>query len=334
MNARSSLTLILALALVTLAGCSKTEDSAPDRTIFGTPPVIQSASVEVNPNATATCDFTDAFNFAFICVLTTNDTGEGPVDCSECCADNFNCAGKGLRKCAKVTEFGVQVCYECRPLVLSVPTTVTVNYTELVFRANVSDPDSPTPSESDPDRSDVLAVTASFKDEDNKVEDSLVLLDDGSANTFPFGQRSATFAQDCNYTADGLICQGIKYQVSSGDPAPGGDGTFTRHFAFANDSNPTSELIQDCAAKQNGVVGKKTVVPELRFLIEAVDRSGNIASWPDELLGGDHGSSLTCSGDRCFCCFLGTQLQDIASCFGLPGLAGPDFPFGACQGGP
>src|SRR5262245_61570850 len=52
---------LIFFTIVVLVSCSKTEDTAPERRIFGTPPTIQSVSTEINDSHAAyNCDFSAA----------------------------------------------------------------------------------------------------------------------------------------------------------------------------------------------------------------------------------------------------------------------------------
>src|SRR5207245_11252813 len=53
----------LAMALLPAVGCSKTQDTAPQTKIFGQPPVIKSATLNVT-QTTVLCDFTAAMDVA------------------------------------------------------------------------------------------------------------------------------------------------------------------------------------------------------------------------------------------------------------------------------
>src|SRR5206468_6671753 len=137
--------------------------------------------------------------------------------------------------------------------------------------------------ESTPQQSNVLLVSASYKVPDSTTEISLVLFDDGSTIDFPFEQKTSAIGEDCTVDLDtqSCSCGGAIYKIKSGD-ATKGDNLFTRKFAIAN-SNASSFLL-DCIMRQKKeipVTGNAGV--RLEFKLEAIDRQGNIATWPTRL---------------------------------------------------
>ena len=77
-NRRILLAILIAMGLLPVAGCSKTQDTHPETKIFGEPPVIESARIDPNTGS-ALCDFTDAFNFGLSHNLSANVQVAGPV---------------------------------------------------------------------------------------------------------------------------------------------------------------------------------------------------------------------------------------------------------------
>jgi len=196
-------------------------------------------------------------------------------------------------------------------------------FTSVRFRARVTDPNST------PTLSNVLLVAASFADPDTPTERSLVLLDDGSANTFPFPQK-ADLPEDCIVDASG-ICQCVQkvYRVDSGDVVPR-DDVYTRDMAFVDRGTLQAGLLQDCIMRQS----HDTPLPlaagsTLEFKIEAVDREGDLSVWPARLRASVGAGSFSCTGDECGCCLL-TSMDPAAECKGKPGMPSDDFPAGVC----
>lgn len=70
----------LALALLPLGACSKTQDTAPETKIFGQPPVFESTPI-LDPGLpeSVSCDFTNAFNVGLPKRLGANLQVAGPV---------------------------------------------------------------------------------------------------------------------------------------------------------------------------------------------------------------------------------------------------------------
>jgi hypothetical protein len=220
--------------------------------------------------------------------------------------------------------------------------TITARYTEATLRAKVTDPDS-TPSQSD-----ILLVSASYlapATNGGVVETSLVLLDDGGASLFTFAQ-AGTRPEDCgdDPVAGFCGCQEAHYGLGSHD-ATAGDDQYTRVLALLKrgPGSPTgvnaNAVLANCIARSKGLFpGPATTDAFLQFKIEAVDRSGNLATWPIQPQVTVDPSSLTCDGDACGCCLLVSDnpTADPANggCSGLAGLAGvpgSGFENGVCR---
>src|SRR5262245_21801600 len=67
MTSKQVVSALTSLALLGTLACSKTEDTAPERRIFGSPPSIQTVDPNYySPQAPVDCDFTDII-LAFFC---------------------------------------------------------------------------------------------------------------------------------------------------------------------------------------------------------------------------------------------------------------------------
>lgn len=309
------LTPFLSLAFLAVLSCSKTQDTAPERRIFGNPPTIQSVDpVFYEPEATAKCDFTDiAFNL--FCDFQFSD-----VEVQ---------AGRGWTLVSGNPD----------PVFSDVPSAtagvfIEGTYSRLTFKVKVTDP------ESTPQQSNILLVSSSYVQSeggsDSQSENSLVLFDDGSENEFDIAQKASVFGVcPVDLACAPFSCHGAVYKVKSGD-LDKGDDQFTRVFAI---TNPTAlPFFQDCLLRSENVVG--TTGPEgsrFDFKIEAVDRQGNLAAWPDTLTAVAGRGTFACNGDSCACCMLhvfsGINIGvEITDCKGLEGSVSPaSFPNGFCK---
>jgi hypothetical protein len=196
-----------------------------------------------------------------------------------------------------------------------------------------------TDANSTPDQSNILLVSASYMLPDSKSEISLVLFDDGAENKFMFPQRLTGVGESCSFEVtwvdkdgDGTpdyptcLCTLTSYPLDSGDPAAK-DGEFTRTLAFHNPkANP---YLLDCIMrdKHDTLIFADTGTT-FDLKIEAVDRQGNLSSWPQKLQLTTSEDSFSCSGDSCGCCILQRSL--VPDCAGLPGMTSPDYPGGLC----
>jgi len=297
--------IVVMVAIATFS-CSKTQDTAPERRVFGDPPAIE--TVEPNffdPLRHVECDFTTIMS-GFFCERSLHDiqfvAGAGwPVDPSRTPSATPGVFIEG--------DFG-----------------------EITFKVKVSDPNSPPP----PGQTNILLVSASYPDPDpaTKTETSLVLFDDGSFNKFKFPQKVTSVGEDCTIDTNGSCsCFLAKYDVVSGDQT-GGDGTFTRKLALPDKKSlnfPGADgFLQDCIMRNTGdtpILASQGDVYD--FKIEAVDRQGNLTKWPVRLKAVIGTSSFDCNGDPCACCFM--QSNDPLQCACLEGVLSSDAPEGLCK---
>jgi len=324
----------LATTVAALAACSKSEDTAPDRKVFGDPPRIESATLDQNEESVS-CDWQlpldclafvapDSFGFPNVTPLDFTDDCLSPCQRSE--ADQFLCTEHELylrpQFCNFVTLFPDHLITQG-------------NYTQLQFKVKVTDPNSTTPG------SDILLVSASFVTDPNattnKEETSLVLFDDGSAGEFPYTQPAAPVGlEDCTPTStDGVLsdcrCQQGRYTLRSGDTLAK-DGIYERDFALFNVREQNGRtLIGDCIAREKHQAPFSSTVSgvTLEFRIDAVDKAGNVATWPTKPTAVVHQNTYSCTGDDCMCCILATGVP--RACQGRPGLIGTLTPEGVCN---
>jgi len=298
--------LLLSLAVAGTLTCSKTQDTAPERRIFGDPPTIQSVDpVFLVPDAQAVCDFTPVM-FGFFCSFGYSDvevqTGTGWTIIPD--AD-----GKPqiVHSDTPTTEPGIFIDGE---------------YTELTFKVQVTDPNST------PGNTNILLVSSSYVTPQSLIEVSLVLFNDGSEANFPIRQASI-IPEDC--ASQTCPCEYVNYDIKSGD-VDKTDDVYTRKFLIINQTAPN--FLRDCIMKSLNVVGTYAA-PHSRFefKIEAVDRQGNLSVWPNNLIADTGSGRFACEGDSCGCCMLHYQsnLTELESCRGEPGMISPSsFPNGFC----
>src|SRR5437773_771289 len=170
-------------------------------------------------------------------------------------------------------------------------------YGEAIFRVSVTDPNSTIA------QNNLLLVGASYQPPDSKTETTLVLFDDGHLIRFPHAQAFGG-GQGLNCTeVDGVCaCADAVWDVTSGDTAVK-DDEWTRKIAFVNAN--THEFLQDCIMRDRHETLSVPTAPNttLTFKIEAVDRQGNLATWPSKLVGVTDPNfvKFACNGDPCGC---------------------------------
>jgi hypothetical protein len=220
--------------------------------------------------------------------------------------------------------------------------TITARYTEARLGAQVTDPDST------PALNDILLVAASYlaPQGGGTVEVSLVLLDDGGTASFSFPQDGSR-PEHCEVDPAALVCrcEAATYSATSRDPVAS-DTVFTRVMPLVKNGPGVaganaSAMLTNCIARANALRASWAAAPfnqVLDFKFEAVDREGNIATWPALLPVTPEPSEVTCSGDACGCCLLlstePTADPAAGGCAGLPGLAGvpgSGFEIGLCH---
>jgi hypothetical protein len=287
---------LVGLALGALA-CSKTQDTAPERRIFGNPPSIESVQVTSIPGSTAVCDWTPMAKHISVCSL-------------------------GLDPALLPVPF---------------PTiTVTSTYNEVVFNVKATDPES-TSSQTDILLVTASYVTASggqpqeislvvlddgsanqfdFQQKADFYEEDCVAdpmtCEDCVRKSYPLTSNDVT-------AGDGMYTRGFAFKSTEGGGVPSGVRA--------------TNLLEDCLVSQKKQAPAETTNlggEPVSFKIEAIDRSGNIAAWPIEPEVSIQPSSLTCGGDECLCCILlssnvlspasPTHPNPVTGCIGLPGL--------------
>lgn len=277
------LALLGALLAVAVNGCSKTQDTAPETRLFGDPPVISSVDF-TSSQEPLNCDLTD-FAKGFLCLI----DGSLPSDAWT---------------------------FQAPPIVFH------LGYTNILMDVRASDPNS-TPSEND-----LLLVGASYVHQGE--ETTLLVFDDGSEFEFPKGQQSQ-WDDGCTSTTNKpgdafcSVCPRGNFTLTSNDAAKN-DGLYTRGYAFFRvGGTQRGWLSEDCISRElhrapvsaSGLEGTT-----IQFKIEAVDRSGNITTWPQEYSALIQASSTSCTGDDCMCCLLTADNQE-GECRGKEGTVGP-----------
>ena len=251
MTSRTIPAAILPLVALASLSCSKTQDTPPERRVFGDPPKILSVE-PMPPDITkfATCDFTEIMRKKF-CELGVYDI-------------DFQAGGGWLPNdnIPDSTDPGV---------------FIEGNYDEINLRVRVTDPNSPPP----PGQSNILLVSASFPDPRDQVkeETSLVLFDDGSVTQFKFPQNVKTVGEDCVIDSFGTCqCFQAKLAVTSGDDVSGaGDGLYTRRLALMDKrsvSDQGAQFLLDCIVLSTGATPILAVSGAVyNFKIEEIGRA-------------------------------------------------------------
>jgi hypothetical protein len=316
MTSRTIRSAILPVAVLAALSCSKTEDTAPERRLFGDPPIIRSVNFEhtegttevpgFGPKTFISCDFTE--------IVVRNICELGAPDLQPEAGGGWTydgATGTGSIGSNPTTDPGI---------------FIQGTYGEAIFKVNVVDPNSTTA------QSNLLLVGASYDPPDSKTETTLVLFDDGAFSKFKNSQANPTPGEDCTVNADGsCVCAGALWDVTSGDTTAK-DDVWTRRMAFVN--SQTQPFLKDCIMRdRHETLALAPPGTTFSFKIEAVDRQGNLTTWPTRLIGVSDSNfgQFECNGDPCGCCFLWTRSPADPLCHALPGMTGPSFPDGLCK---
>jgi hypothetical protein len=229
-----------------------------------------------------------------------------------------------------VTETLVaQICTLGVPgVVPTAPIVLDSTYDMLVVAADVTDRDSTT------EHNDIVEVRADLAPfADLFVAYRIPLLDDGSSTVETQLQRSDLWGgKDCDYDPIIGLCEcGLaRYPTYSGDSSSD-DGRYTREMGLFSNATPSETV--DCfleARSRTPLVGLDDGAPaEVR--LRAVDRQGNVTTWPDTFELTTGAGSLACSGDECGCCLILNPYFFLEFCRGKPGMTSPDIPQGLCN---
>jgi len=321
MTSRTIRSAILPVAVLAALSCSKTEDTAPERRLFGDPPIMRSVNFDhiddtgnevpgFGTKAFIMCDFTE------IVVRQACYLGAG-ADLQAMAGGGWTYdsdAGKGFIGNNPTTEPGI---------------FIEGTYGEAIFKVTVTDPNSTTA------QNNLLLVGASYvppTGSSPRTETTLVLFDDGQFSKFKNTQQNIAVGDVCVVNPDGSCdCTLASWDVTSGD-ITAKDDVWTRRIAFVN--SQVQPLLKDCIMRDRAeTLASAPPGSTLTFSVEAVDRQGNLTTWPTKLVGvtDSNFGKFACNGDSCGCCFLWTGSPADPQCNGLPGMTSPTFPDGMCK---
>ncbi|MCZ6694988.1 MAG: hypothetical protein O7A63_00470 [Acidobacteria bacterium] len=287
-GSRRLLMAVAVLALLPLAACSKTDDQPIVREIFGTPPVITSATIAAFDKREVRCDMTDPYRFIAQRDFPFLDQNQVAIDLDD-------------------LEVGM-------------------DYTEITFSVAVIDDDDD-PDIAGQDNILAVTATfvppGQPDDGSTKEEQSLVLFDDGSLNEFSFTQIG-TVDLVCDESTGTLTCSRLGGFLLTSNDVNENDGSYERKIAtFDLDLGVVDSvlLVQDCLAKvKNQVILDVDSGESFDFRLDVIDRQGNITTWPDPFPITAQKTTFYCAGDDCLCCLLEDPI--FTNCSGQNGFGG------------
>jgi len=272
--------LLLALGML---GCSKTQDTAPERRIFGDPPAIGSVTLDA-ATQTAVCDATTTFK-SFFCVAGT------------VAADSY--------------------------MFSPGPITVSIGYTEFKFHVQVTDPQSTTSQsdillvtasfqtpvgEGSPEETSLLLLDDGgalvFPWQQSLEPLDICTFDSSSSPPCICSPGRYNLTTNDTVEADNIFTRGFAFLAPAEGIPPNGFSIVESCVVKARAEAPYSA----------GAYIGKTV----EFMIEAIDRAGNDTVWPVRPAGQVNPTTYTCTGDDCACCYVGSS--DPSACRGKSGM--------------
>lgn len=295
---RFTLVATIAAGLIFGTACSKTQDTAPETRLFGSPPVINSVTLSQGGTAgEVTCPY-------------------GKVVEGRFCFD-----GAALASTPDITlhvtyselQFAVQA---------SDPDTPAGGQNDILLvaasyqRTNQGQP---------------VETSLVMLDDGSHQTTPFSYKQQGEFNEACVDDANASCA---TFSDPGVTCNVANYELTSND-AVAADSTFSRGFALISNTMTLTEPANtslggrgtgaaiDCVAAVKKQFPAVTDVPlgqPVGFKIEVVDRAGNLATWPTRPQATFQQTSVACTGDQCGCCILMTSVT--SECQGRPGLVG------------
>jgi len=290
MAVRQTLKLILALGLAAGLGCSKTQDTAPESRIFGSPPIIESVTV-TGGQSTLNCDLTEMI--------------QGWI-------------------CANLSLTPAQ--YQFSP---SANVFVEVTYNKIDVTARVVDPED-TPTTSDvllattsyenpivqgqtPEEISLVMFddggtnTFLYEQKNDKGEDCEI---DTSKGLCGCSHAQYNLTTDDSSKGDHIFTRGFAFIT----PGPGLDSS-------------ALSLASDCVARLDkrypdpSSKFKEAGYPPIPLKVEAVDHEGNLTAWPTQPTADSAPSALVPDplADLCALCLI-TSADPGSECKGRPGM--------------
>lgn len=292
--------------IVAAPGCSKTEDTAPESRVFGSPPVIESVAAGIQVRSIQ-CDGAQ-FVLQFWCgfELPPSAFAQPPTVTLDITYSEaiLNIAVSDPESTPALSDV-LLVSASFLSSIQGIP-----EETSLV----VLDDGALPPKLPFPQKADFSQV----------CPDPMCSPQSCSPATYEVTSNDAT-------AMDGTYTRRVAF-ILQGAGVPPGNG-----FNLLQDCLSSQEEVAP-------VVSANIVGAPVEFTIEATDRSGNITAWPQRPSLTVQPSSLTCSGDQCGCCFLFNPNPDgtydpanpygpggCRGASGLPGATGSGFENGLCN---
>ncbi len=313
MGYRRLLTAITALALVAVLGCSKTQDTPAETKIFGQPPQINSASLDVSQRHVL-CDFTQPYDSFFATNGDLLQVSPGPLMVGGTYtqfmfhANVSDPQGKNdiILVTASFTYGGGALPQETSLVLFDDGSSAAV--TGLLVYQQTGAP---------PLNCRTIGGQVSCVRDDNipLTSNDPVAGDGNYTRGYAFTNFSTSITELGSQVAQDCVAKQAKQ-------FPDGKGVYA------------------------------TAGSTLSFRIDAVDKEGNLTPVNTRQTGTVGTSTFECSGDDCLCCFARCGTSGLTSptpncapgalttpdgmrccnCAGLPGLIGPTEPAGLCIG--
>jgi hypothetical protein len=265
---RSLLVIALSILLLPIMACSKSEDIPVQREIFGTPPTILNATVNVNETETL-CDLTDELNvWLGQDVLTSLNLG------------------------LAYTELFFDVHVTDADSVDSVPGEDNILAVTATYVAPGQDPDAIVVEDS------LVMFDDGSVNKFSYSQQSSINLDCSTSGSVTTCQQLIGFFLTSNDQVenDGHFTRGM---ATFNLTLPAVDTTLLVQDCLAL---PTIR-----GGAERVPISAAADLP-FTIRIDATDRDGNISTWPVELPAVVQPNQFVCQGDECLCCFLANNV--------------------------
>jgi hypothetical protein len=287
MVVRQAQAIVLAFGLMAFGGCSKTQDTAPETRIFGSPPAIQSVDVQTGSTA-LTCDIT-AFVKVFLC-----DFGLHP--------GMYSFIGNTVDVNIHYSETMVKA------HIVDAENTPPTSNSDILLATTSYQP--PPATGQVPEEISLLMFDDGQANKfpyQAQVAGDLVIT---NPNTGDCAGNAGTY----DLTTNDQTADDHTFTRGFGFVAPA-QGVGSRSLA----------LLGDCVAKTNHqfpTINSKDVGKSFTLKIEVVDREGNLTAWPVQPVVTPTPSTFSCADatDPCACCLMSFESGDFSICKNLPGL--------------
>ena len=283
MVVRQAQAIVLAFGLMAFGGCSKTQDTAPETRIFGSPPVIQSVNVQTG-STPATCDITPIVEVFLV------DFG--------LCPNMYTFLGNTV---------DINIQYSETTVTARIVDPEDTPTTSDILLATTSYQPPPAKGQTPEEISLLMFDDGQANKFPYKQQVPGVFSTDPNNGTCGGSSGTYDLTTDDQTAGDHIFTRGFAFVF----PGP---GVGTRSLNLLSDC--VAKTNHQFPTINSDIVGKT-----FGLKIEAVDHEGNLTAWPLQPTVTPTASTFSCAGatDPCGCCLVSAE-DPASACRGLPGI--------------